>query len=405
MNKTEMKDLFLPIIELGDGSITVEAAQQSCKLYSYLSDALNRDAKDAARLFGSQEARYFVDLYYSIQKTRIRVGNQIKATLVARGEKADKQDTGDEAQTPQAAEPNYLFQVIYGEFLLMEERAKQALHEYAKGQDKGRWLLAQTGIGPVLAAGIMAHINEERAKNAGSVWRFAGFDPNITWEKGQVRPYNQTLKTLGWKVADSMLKQKGRDACYYGKIYDGRKAYEMFNNVTGKYRRTAQDNLTRKFGPDSETYWWNIGAYRAVKITEDSTEPIPTFPEWAEAWEKREKDAEARKVVARYAAMNPVDFTVAGGLPMLSPYHIHMRSLRLIPKMLFSHYFDIAFFLKFGTPPPLPEVFDEGQHKHFCMPPQAHLVDGYEEARLKTLKERGYEISTYPHSITPYIVK
>src|SRR5215831_9669019 len=50
-----------------------------------------------------------------------------------------------------------------------------------------QWLQAQRGIGPVISAGLLAHIDIELAPTVGHIWRFAGLDPSMKWEKGEKR--------------------------------------------------------------------------------------------------------------------------------------------------------------------------------------------------------------------------
>jgi hypothetical protein len=62
----------------------------------------------------------------------------------------------------------------------MEELIKTGLDRWS---DSGlaAWAKGQVGIGPVLAAGLAAHIDIGRAPTAGAVWRFAGVDPTQEW--------------------------------------------------------------------------------------------------------------------------------------------------------------------------------------------------------------------------------
>jgi hypothetical protein len=46
----------------------------------------------------------------------------------------------------------------------------------------GRWLLARIDI--------------VKAPTAGHIWRYAGLDPTVRWNKGEKRPWNAGLKVL-----------------------------------------------------------------------------------------------------------------------------------------------------------------------------------------------------------------
>jgi hypothetical protein len=111
----------------------------------------------------------------------------------------------------------------------------------------------QYGIGPVIAAGLLAHIDINEAPTTGHIWRFAGLDPTSVWEKGQKRPWNAELKTLCWKIGQSFMKFSGRDECFYGKLYIERKQYEVDRNDSGGNATRAAE-LLPKFNKNTEAY-------------------------------------------------------------------------------------------------------------------------------------------------------
>jgi len=117
--------------------------------------------------------------------------------------------------------------------------------------------LSIVGIGPVLAAGLLAHIDIEKAPTAGHIWSFAGLNPNTTWGKGEKRPWNAKLKVLCWKIGQSFVKVSNRENDVYGHIYKERKELEMGRNEAGEYAEQAKNKLaTTKIGKDTEAYKW-----------------------------------------------------------------------------------------------------------------------------------------------------
>lgn len=140
--------------------------------------SLRSDLKNAAKLLSHEEARYLVDLYYQMQEFRKGAGNEIGA--LKRGNE------------PQSAILNWVF----GEAEVIENEIKRALDKYTDTQPMGIWSKSIVGVGPVIAAGLLANIDLTKCKTAGSIWRFAGLDPSVTWGKGQKRPWNARLKTL-----------------------------------------------------------------------------------------------------------------------------------------------------------------------------------------------------------------
>jgi hypothetical protein len=194
---------------------------------------LTRDLALAARTLTDDEARYLVDAYYQMQDDRKRTDNQVRAM---------------------DAEPHATLAWFAAQSATLETQIRRALDIYTDAHPIGVWLKSIYGIGPVIAAGLLAHIDIERAPTAGHIWRYAGLDPTSRWEKGQKRPWNATLKTLCWKAGQSFMKFSAHDECYYGKLYRERKAYEVARNESGGNAEAAARQLTeKKFRADTET--------------------------------------------------------------------------------------------------------------------------------------------------------
>lgn len=197
---------------------------------------MSRDIANAAKLISDDEARFLVDAYYTAQDNRIRSNNQVRAL--------------DKTQ-----EPNEVLQWLTEQEGTMEKQIARALDKYTQEHPMGEWMRGIHGIGPVLAAGLLAHIDIKKAVTAGHIWRFAGLDPTVKWEKGKKRPFNATLKTLCWKIGQSFMKFSGDEKCFYGKIYLERKQFEMDRNAAGGNKEAAAKMLTeKKYDKTTEAY-------------------------------------------------------------------------------------------------------------------------------------------------------
>lgn len=196
-----------------------------------------------AQMLDPQEARYLVGMYYQLQGERITMANQVRAL-----KSADK--------------PTDLHEYFAQQFVVLEGQARLALKDFAEASPTGQWALAQVGIGPVITAGLLAHIDPTRAPTVSSVWRFAGLDPSMVWGKGEKRPYNADLKVLCWKIGDSFVKQKGRPGCFYGHLYEKRKEVEVSRNAAGDFANQAAATLEAKNITDPKT----LAAYRDGKL-------------------------------------------------------------------------------------------------------------------------------------------
>jgi hypothetical protein len=199
-----------------------------------LQTALRRDLRAAAKDLSLPEIRYMVDLYYEIQEHRKATGNQSR-------------------QLAEGDEPVASLVTIHGYVVGIEEAIKAALDAWTKQDDLASWARGHKGVGPVIAAGLAAHIDVERARTAGAVWRFAGLDPTSKWKKGEKRPWNARLKVLCWKLGDSFVKQSGREDAFYGQYYRQKKAEEVARDLRDENAEKAAQTLKERNITDKPT--------------------------------------------------------------------------------------------------------------------------------------------------------
>jgi hypothetical protein len=242
---------------------------------------LSQDLKQAAKTLTPQEARYFVDCYYQMQEFRKSASNQIRAM--------DK-----------SGEPHRTADWLKTQFEILERSLKSVLGVYSQSQPAGRWAESICGIGPIISAGLLAHIDITKCTSAGDIWRFAGLDPTRQWNAGERRPWNARLKVLAFHIGESFVKVSGNPKDVYGKLLLARKQYESEKNERGEYTEQAAAKLKR------------------FKIS---------------------KDSEAYK---HYAA---------GRLP---PAHIHARAKRWAAKLFLAHWFEVAYELRYKKAGPAP---------------------------------------------------
>jgi hypothetical protein len=269
---------------------------------------LSRDLVKAAATLSEEEARYLVDGYYMMQDSRKRADNQLRSM----------QD-----------EPHEILGWFGAQADIMEGQVKRALDVYSDNHAVGLWMKSLYGIGPVLAAGLLAHIDIKQAPTAGHVWRFAGLDPSSKWGKGEKRPWNAELRTLTWKCGQSFMKFSGNENCVYGHTYKERKSFEVARNERG-------DNTAR-----------------AAEILKEKN--------WA-------KGTEAYKHLTK------------GRLP---PAQIDARARRYAVKLFLSHLQTVWWFVQFRKLPASPYAMGKLDHAHFIPLPNASMIDGLESALRK----------------------
>jgi hypothetical protein len=199
---------------------------------------LTRDQRIAAAIMQEDEARYLVDQYYQIQGFRLASANQGRAQAAL-------------------GEP-FVFHGWYTDQLVVLEGAiRAALDKFSGNHPLGQVVRTVTGIGPVIAAGLIAHIDIEKAPTAGHIWSFAGLNPSAKWEKGQKRPWNADLKVLCYKVGESFVKVQNNPNDEYGHLFRAYKDELIAKNDRKEFEEAAKHKLaTVKIGKTTEAYAW-----------------------------------------------------------------------------------------------------------------------------------------------------
>lgn len=253
-------------------------------------NTLARDVRTLSVDLDANSTRLIVDAYYTLQENRMAFAAQSR-------------------ELQKIESPHELVAFLSHNLQIMEKALKYPLQKFAESSVAGEWAISQYGIGPVLAAGLGAHIDITKAPTAGSVWRYAGLDPTQKWEKGQKRPYNAELKTLCWKIGQSFMKFSGKEQCFYGQLYKQDKARRVAKNQAGDYADFAKEILeTKNFKANQTRAKLETGALSDAQI-----------------------DAQAR---------------------------------RFAVKIFLSHYHAVAFQAHHGEPAPRPYIIAHGDHVH-----------------------------------------
>lgn len=325
---------------------------------------LTRDLKKAAATMSEQEIRYLVDAYYTFQENRKAAANQSRALK-------------------ESGEPHEVLIWTREQAETMEAQIQRALDAWTEERELGRWVKSITGIGPVIAAGLMSTVDLDVATNAAKLWRFAGLDPTSVWEKGQKRPWNASLKRLCWIIGDSFVKQSGRDSDHYGQLYHKRKEYETKKNYAGEYADQCKISLaTKKFGTDAEAVLWYSGALdpRVVDFVRqaDITWTVGMAKKLTcGAIEAAIADTGKRdkKLVAVYIFAESLG--ELKGVQMLPPARVHLRCIRKAVSIFLEHFLYVGRTFK-GLTVPEPYVFAYLHHS------DRMVIPNFDMSRLKT---------------------
>jgi len=256
-------------------SATIEAVQK-----------LSRDLRAAAKLMGVREARYFVNTYYDLQDYRIASANQQRKLL-------------------EVQEPSEFMGWLNSNLEVLEQQIKAMLDKWSGVQPMGVWARDVVGIGPVIASGLLANIDITKAPTVGHIWRYAGLDPTVAWNKHEKRPWNASLKRLCWLMGESFVKVSGNPKDIYGKLYRERKAYEAARNDRRELAHVAKERLaqdrSKKLNPELRA------------IFEGGKLPLIALHERAKRWAVKQflSDWHAQAYRQHYGEEPPLPYPIA----------------------------------------------------------------------------------------------
>jgi hypothetical protein len=341
---------------------------------------LTRDLIVAAREMGDEEARYLVDAYYQTQENRKRTDNQVRSM-------------GDA--------PGFLISWMAEKNWTLECQLKRALGEYTEAHPMGDWMRNIRGIGPVLSAGFLAHINMDHSPTVGHIWQFAGIAGHRQQEEERKAAYHVTFKKAvdpnnppefclkgGYKAIP--YYPDGSNAYVYQLTCGKEEAYlpdeeaegvEDIEEVRISYRNSGQKpwekGMKRPFNAQLKVLCWKTGqsfmklsnradcyygrVYRARKEYEIARNEAGLMKETAAA--QLPHFGKSTQAYAHYAS---------GKLP---PAQIDARSRRYAVKLFLSHLHGEWHERKFGRPAPLPYPIAFMEHVHFIHPSEGQTKD------------------------------
>ena len=250
------------------------------------------------------EVRLVVSNYYASQDARKRVDMQLR-------------HLGDKAIPENFKLLNH-FGVGSTE---LERTFFRSMERFAETRPVGRWILAQHGIGPVIAAGMIGHLDIEKAPTVSHFWRFSELDPSMKWEKKQKRPYNAAMKQLCYHLGECIKRTYKAEDSFYGQFYSKRKGLLVSRNDAG---------------------------YNA--------ERAKTF---------RTNSAEVKKLLAQ------------GKLPA---GNLDRQACNYVAKIFLSHLHAVMFWDKYHKAPPRPYGIAILEHAHEIKIPRIDMFPGFDEA-------------------------
>lgn len=334
---------------------------------------LSKDVKQTATNLGKAEARFLVDLYYQLQEFRIRTQSQCRSII--------QSDVDEPINTLSFFQNNFaqlesdlqkvldvytmnhpvgrwcrsitgLGPVITAGFLanLDITKAPTAGHfwSYCGLNDQNRPWLGSVKVSDIVA-GVLGNKKNKDITYADfaeccirTQWRpenvinaidgkgnkiFFNDNGEYKFKKEDIikqlskRPFNNNMKCLCWKLAQSFVKVQNSEKDFYGKLYVNRKLYETVKNENLEYKDQAEKSLKRLKDKSTETYKANIQG-------------------------------------------------------KLSQGHINRRAERYATMIFLSHLHQVMYMVEYGTLPPKPFAIEHLGHAHVIECPNLDVIMG-----------------------------
>lgn len=341
---------------------------------------LSRDLKRASKTMSEQEARFLVGKYYEWQEQRIRTRHQARAA-------------------EQAEEPHDVIKWLFSRSEALEGAVKAALHEYAKSKLVGRWCLSIHGIGPIVTAGLLAHIDIQKAPYVGHIWRFAGLDPTSVWlgREGAIKLVEEVMGTAKAVTPDHLQLLAARGPFKEATLQ--RFAMTEDGKIT---KASLQKALARKpWNADLKRLCWIIGGLfvRLAYVFEkdekgnrvkdaDGNDMRGWHPNdiYGKIWAERKARAIAKNEAGGFADLAESTLRTkriqdpptlecyrAGKLP---PGRIEAGARRVTVKLFLAHLHHVMYEVHYKTPPPMPYILTHSEeHTQFLGPPNWPMVE------------------------------
>jgi hypothetical protein len=332
---------------------------------------LSRDVRDAAATLAADQVRWLVAEYYEMQTQRIRADAQMR-------------------EASKAGEPSAVLKWIRNNFAAMESDIKQTMHAYAASRLEGRWLLSITGIGPVIAAGLLAHIPPTGFPSPAHIWSFAGLNPARPWlgterARALVNELLPSSPTVGYASVAYVAEASKRNADRLWRL-------TVLNRARGADRtdwidadqidrsiQVKRSDLTavlakRPWNADLKVLSWKASTSFVKSSSRPSSYYGPVYIR-RKAYEQANNAAGAYAEQARAAlvAKNYGEETIAYqhySQGLLPPAHIQARAMRYASKLLLSHLWSVLWDIyRSDQPKPGPYALAHLGHAEYIAPP------------------------------------
>ena len=316
----------------------------------------------------NHELRFLVDQYYQSQTFRIAADGQIRSIL-------QEYDTSDEGKIPSA------LQWVAENARNQEKQVQNMLDLYTENSAIGRWLKANIGIGPTLAAGLIAYFDISKTKHVNQFHSYAGLnDNNVPWlgkEKGH-KILIQAFENCGIDPAKIKKKSHIKDEVLVQvSLLTNRNIASIIRNSKNEEGYIDRESLEKylslpPYNRNLKVLCYKIGeSFVKVSGKEESLYGKLYKERKLQEMVKNEKlefADQAKKVLAEKNYSKNTDAYKCYSEGKLPPAHIQARAKRFATKIFISHLFDAMYIDYYHRVPPTPYPIEFMGHVDIIKP-------------------------------------
>ena len=324
-------------------------------------DFLDYVGTDIATL-SRDETRFMVSQFYDLQENRMQSDNRIRALA--------------NQNAPKSA-----LQFIRDQIYMSEKNVEKILTVFSDTQEIGQWAKSIPGVGPILSAALIAHIDITKAPTVGHIWSFAGLNPTSSWV-GRTKSEDLVEKfvTKGQKVTEEQIALIAEDS--------GRRADAIQQQLRSLDPDAPNNNMNktalikvlsrRPWNSELKVVCWKLGqSFQKVKGRDTKSKGpdiYGTVYSDRKAYEIQKNEAGDYRDMALAKSKTVGRSTEAYksySIGKLPAGHLDARARRYAVKLFLAHYHHVAYELEYGTPPPKPYILDGDRgHTHYIAPPK-----------------------------------
>lgn len=318
--------------------------------------SISKDVKQSVVSISRNEIRFLVDSYYQRQDVRKASANQVRS--LKQGYDSDGTNN-TENEIPMALE--WLTANQKNE----EAQLKKMLETYAKNDPVGQWLLSIVGIGPVIAAGLLAYFDIDKCNHFNQFHSYAGLNDNNNPWLGKDKAKAEVTNWLNEHPEEDPKNLTDEIVIYicgkYHRTYETsiKQAYDSKELEKGKkvLTKSSVESWLAKppYNKELKTLCWKIGE-SFLKVSNKENSLYGKLFKQRMAYEKANNEAgkyanEAAKKLAtcKITDKKTREIYESG---KLTEGHILSRVKRYTVKIFIAHLFEAMWWNKYHTDPP-----------------------------------------------------